>query len=172
MIVVLFTAEFIVSFVACLYFFWCSCLEAPLCTTICITVEHVFDRDLTCPTQIFNFFFPIIFYHVPPIFFDPDGICFGTLASQIPTFVDDAEDVFCKYLHTMGGVRKEGWLGGLCMKLSFQRLNNLTSGTFGWMLEHSSHRAVIVADDDINDKEAIIEGILYHLQNFRSLHTF
>ena len=51
-------------------------------------------------------------------------------------------------------------------------LKNLTSGTFGWMLEHSSHRAVIVADDDINDKEAIIEGILYHLQNCRSLHTF
>ena len=39
------------------------------------------------------------------------------------------------------------------------------------MLDHSLHRAFIVADDDINDKEAIIEGILYHLQNCRSLHT-
>ena len=40
------------------------------------------------------------------------------------------------------------------------------------MLEHSSLRAVIVADDDINDKEAIIECILYHLQNCKSLYTF
>ena len=30
------------------------------------------------------------------------------------------------------------------------------------MLEHSSHLAFIVADDDINDKEDIIEGILYY----------
>ena len=40
------------------------------------------------------------------------------------------------------------------------------------MLEHSSHRSFIVADYYINDKEAIIEIILYHLQNYRSLHTF
>ena len=40
------------------------------------------------------------------------------------------------------------------------------------MLEHRSHSAVIVSDNDINDKEAIIEGMLYHLQNCRSLHTF
>ena len=64
----------------------------------------------------------------------------------------------------MLGVRKEGWLGDIFMKISFQRLKNLTSGTFGWMLEHISHRAVIVADNDTNDKEVIIEGILYHLQ--------
>ena len=60
------------------------------------------------------------------------------------------------YLHTMGGVRKEGWLGNVCMKISFRRLKNLTSGIFGWMLEHSLHCAVIVAEYDINDKEAII----------------
>ena len=31
---------------------------------------------------------------------------------------------------------------------------------------------VIVSDDDSNDKEAIIECILYHIQNCKSLHTF
>ena len=110
LIVVLFTVEFVVFFVVCLSFFLCSCLEAPLCTTICMTVKHVFDRDLTCLTQLFNFF-PILFYHVPPIVFDPEGICFGAPASQIPTLVDDGEDVFCNYLHTMGGVRRKDGSG-------------------------------------------------------------
>ena len=32
--------------------------------------------------------------------------------------------------------------------------------------------SVIVADDDINDKETIIECILCHFQCSRSLHTF
>ena len=72
----------------------------------------------------------------------------------------------------MGRVRKERWLGHIFMKLSFWWLKNLILGTFGWMLEHSSHCSVIVAYNDINDKETIIEGILYHLQNWRSLHTF
>ena len=40
-------------------------------------------------------------------------------------------------------------------------LNNRIScvvgmSTFGWMLEHRSHCAVVVADDDVNNKEAII----------------
>ena len=84
-----------------------------------MTVKHVFEKDLTCLTQLFNCFFPILFYRVPPIFLDSEGICFGAPALQIPTFVDDGEDVFCNYLHAMGGVRKEGWLGDFCMKLSF-----------------------------------------------------
>ena len=58
------------------------------------------------------------------------------------------------------------------MKLSFWWPKNLTSGTFGWMLNNSSHCSVIVAGDDINDKEAIIECMFYHLQICRSLHTF
>ena len=68
LIVVLFTAECVVSFVVCLSFFWCSCLEAPLCTTLCMTIKRVFKRDLTCLTQLFNCFSLIIFYRVPPIF--------------------------------------------------------------------------------------------------------
>ena len=63
-----FAAEFVVSFVVCLSFLWCSCLEAPLCTTIVVTVEHVFERGLTCLTQLFKCFFPILLYHIPPIF--------------------------------------------------------------------------------------------------------
>ena len=102
-----------------------------------------------------SIFSPILFYRVPPIFSEPGGICFGAPALQIPTFVDNGEDVFCNYLHAMGGVRKEGWLGDIFMKLSFIRLKNLTLGTFGWMLEHSSHHASIVAENYINDKEAI-----------------
>ena len=85
-----------------------------------MTVEHVFERDLNCLTQLFDCFFPILIYHVPPIFFDPEGICFGAPASQIPALVDNGEYVFCNYLHAMGGVRKEGWLGDIFMKLSFQ----------------------------------------------------
>ena len=43
-------------FVVCISFFWCSCLEAPIYTTICMTVKHVFERDLTCLTQLFKIF--------------------------------------------------------------------------------------------------------------------
>ena len=155
LIVVLFAAESVVFVVVCLSFFWCYCLKAPLCITIVMTVKHVFKRNITCLTQLFNCFSLFFFIMYPPICFEPEGICFGAPASQIPTFVDNGEDVFCNYLHAMGGVRKEGWIGDIFMKLSFWWLKNLTSGTFGWMLEHSSHRAVIVADNDINDKESI-----------------
>ena len=62
--------------------------------------------------------------------------------------------------------------GALIIKFSFGWLQNLASDTYGWMLEHSSYCTVIVDDDDINDKEAIIECILYHLQYIRSLHAF
>ena len=41
------------------------------------------------------------------------------------------------------------------------------------MCEHDALPiSVFTHADVINDKEAIIEGILYHLQNFRILHTF
>ena len=91
-----------------------------LCTTIHMTVEHVFKRDIICLTQLFNCFFPILFYHLPPIFFEPEGICFGAPASHIPTLVDDGEDVFYDYLHAMGGVRKKGCLGDIFTELSFR----------------------------------------------------
>ena len=85
-----------------------------------MTVEHVFDRDLTCLTQLFNCFFPILLYHLPPILFEPEVIYFGAPASQITTFFDDGEDVFYNNLHAMGGICKEGWLGDIFMKLSFR----------------------------------------------------
>ena len=71
----------------------------------------------------------------------------------------------------MGGICKEVWIWDFLIKFSFGWLQNLNSGTFGWMLENSLHCAFIVAYNGINDKEAIIECILYHLQNYRSLHT-
>ena len=54
--VVLFSSEFFVFVVVSLSLFWCSCLEAPICTTICMTVKHVFKRNLTYLTQLFNVF--------------------------------------------------------------------------------------------------------------------
>ena len=54
LIIVLFAAESVVFVVVCISFLWCYCLEAPLFTTIFMTVKHVFKRNLTCCTQIFN----------------------------------------------------------------------------------------------------------------------
>ena len=62
----------------------------------------------------------------------------------------------------MVGICKEGWLWDLLIKFSFGCLQNLTPDTYQRILEYSLHCAVIVADDDINDKEVIIEFILYH----------
>ena len=76
-----------------------------------MTVKHVFEKVLTCLTQLLDCFFPIVFNHIPPIFFDSEGIIFVAPALKILTFVEDGEDVFCYYLHAMLGVRKEGWLG-------------------------------------------------------------
>ena len=72
----------------------------------------------------------------------------------------------------MGGIYKEGWLWDFRVKLSFGLLQNLTSGIFVRMLDNSLHCDVIVTYDDINDKKEIIECILHHLQNGRSLHNF
>ena len=75
-------------------------------------------------------------------------------------------------LHTMGGIYKEGWIWDFLINFSFWWLQNLTSGTFGCMIEHSSHCAVIVSDNEINYKEAITECIIYQLYNCRRIHNF
>ena len=62
LIVVLFAAKFVVCFILCLSFFWCSFLEAPICTIIVMTVKHVFKRNLTCLTQLFNCFFSLFIF--------------------------------------------------------------------------------------------------------------
>ena len=64
----LFAEEFIVFFVVCLYFFWCSCVEAPIFTTIVTIVKHVFKRNLTCLTQLFDCF-SLLFFIVYPQYF-------------------------------------------------------------------------------------------------------
>ena len=68
LIVVLFAAEFVLSFVVCISFFWCSCLDAPLCDIIAMTVKHVFKRNLTCLTQLFNCFSLLFFIMYPQYF--------------------------------------------------------------------------------------------------------
>ena len=73
----LFAAKFVIFVVVFISYFWWYCIEAPLCTTTSMTVRHLFKSNLTWPTQLFNYFFPIIFYHVPPIFIDSESICFG-----------------------------------------------------------------------------------------------
>ena len=114
----------------------------------------------------------IIFYHVTPIFLESESIWFCASPFMSPTFSDYGKYVLRNNLNEMGGICKEGRLWVLIITFSFGLLQNLTSGNFGWMLEHISHCAVIVTENEINDKEAIIECILYHLQNCRSLHTF
>ena len=59
--VVSFASEFILFVVVCILFLLCSCLEAPLFTTIVMTVERVFNRNLTCLNQLSNCFSPTIF---------------------------------------------------------------------------------------------------------------
>ena len=100
--------------------------------------------------------FPYYFYHVPPIFLESESICFGATTSLRPTFSDNGKYVLSYNLHAMGGICKEGWLWDFLIKCSFEWLHNLTSDIYWWMLEHSSHCAVIVSDDDINNKESII----------------
>ena len=120
-----------------------------------ITVKHVFKKNLTCLTQLCNFF-SILFYHLPPICLESEIIYFGAPTFLSPNFVDYGKYVLRKNLHGMGGIYKEGCLWDFLIKFSFGCLQNFTPGTFVWMIEYSSHCAVIVADDDNNDKEAII----------------
>ena len=65
LIVIFKTSEFVVFAVVCIFLFWCSCLEAPLCTTICMTVKHVFEGNLTCLTKLLNCF-PLFFFIMFP----------------------------------------------------------------------------------------------------------
>ena len=83
-----------------------------------MTVKHVFKRNPTFLTQIFNFF-PIIFYRVPPIFLESESICFGAFTSTRPTFVDDEKYVLSYNLHVMGGIFKEGRIWDSLIKFSF-----------------------------------------------------
>ena len=64
-----FSAEFVAFVVLCLSFFWCSCLEATLCTTIAMTVKNVFEGNLTCLNQLFNCFYLLFFILHPQSFF-------------------------------------------------------------------------------------------------------
>ena len=54
----------------------------------------------------------------------------------------------------------------------FGCLQNLTPGTYQRMIEHSSHCAIAVTNDDVNDEISVIECILCHFLYSRSLHTF
>ena len=121
-----------------------------------MNVKHVFKRNLNCPTQLFNCFLPIIFYHVPPIFLESESICFGAPASLSPTLVDDGKYVLSYNLHAIGGICKKVWLWDFLIKFSFGCLQKFTLDTYGWMLEHISQCALIIADNVINDEEAII----------------
>ena len=116
--------------------------------------KHVFKRNLTCLTQLFNYFFTIVFHYVPSIFIESESICFGASTSLSPTFIEVGKYVISYNLHDMGGICKEVWLWYLLINFCFGWLQNLTSGTFGWILGQKLHCAVIVTDDDINDKKS------------------
>ena len=76
--------------------------------------------------------------------------------SHSPTLVDDGKYVLSYNLHAMGGICKEVWLWDFLIKFSFGCLQKLNLDTYGWMLEHISHCAFVVTDDDINDEKPII----------------
>ena len=65
LIVVLFAAEFIICFIVCLYLFLWYWVEAPLSTIIFMIVKNVFNRNLTCVTELFNYF-PLLFFIMYP----------------------------------------------------------------------------------------------------------
>ena len=97
--------------------------------------------------------FSVIFYHVSPIYLESESICFGVSTSLSPNFIDDGKDVLSYNLHAMGGICKEGWLWYFLVKFSFGRIRKLTLDTYGCMLLNSFHCAIIIAENDINDKE-------------------
>ena len=135
-------------------FFWCSFLEAPLSTTIVIII-CMCSREIFLASLNSSIFF-YSFYHAPPICLESDIIWFGASASLRLTFVDSGKYVLSYNLHVMGVIYKEGWLLYLLLKFFFWWIQNLNLGTFVWMLDQNPHCAIIVSDDDINDKKLII----------------
>ena len=101
-------------------------------------------------------FFPILFYHFPPICLELEctALVHPHFWASLLSLMENMwlATIFMRW----GGVCKEGWLWGFLIKFSFRWIQNLSSGTFGWMLEHTLHGAVIIFDDVINDKKAII----------------
>ena len=88
--------------------------------------------------------FSIIIYHIPPIIFESESICFGAPKSLILTIVINGKCMLNRNFHAMGGICKEVWHWDLLVKFSFGWIYNLTLGTSWWTLEYSLHRAVIV----------------------------
>ena len=152
--VILFAAEFIVFVIVCLSFFWFYCLETPLWIQFLWLLKKS-RWTLLAPLNssiIFSYSFLSFSTNMSWV-----GVhCFGAPTFLSLTFVDDGKYVISYNLHAMGGVCKEGWIWGFLIKFSFRWIQNLSSGTFGWMLEHTLHGAVIIFDDVINDKKAII----------------
>ena len=102
------------------------------------------------PQSTLQFFFPIIFYHLPPIFLDLESICFDAPTSLSSTFIDDGKYVLSNNLHMMGGICKKLWLWDFLINFSFGCLQKLTPVTYQSMLENSSHCAIVVTDDEVN----------------------
>ena len=48
LVFVLFATEFIFLVVVFLLLYLCSCIEAPLCTTMFFIVEHMFKKNFDC----------------------------------------------------------------------------------------------------------------------------
>ena len=119
------------------------------------------------PHSTLQFFSPILFNYVPPIFFESDSICSVAPTSLSLTIIGDVKDVLGHNLNAIGDIRKKGRLWDLHIKFPFRCLKNLTSDTNDWILEHSSHRAVVVADDYIDDKETIIIALVYGVKFLR-----
>ena len=105
----------------------------------------MFKRNLICLTQLFNYSFLIIFYHVPPIYLKSESICVGAPTSLSTTFVDNWKYLLSNNLHAMVGIYKEWWLWYFLINFSFGWLQNLTSYTYGCILEHRSHFSFIIA---------------------------
>ena len=88
--------------------------------------KHAFKSNLTCLTQIFNYFIPILFNHVPPIFLELYSILFGASTSTRITILDNKKYVLKHNLHARGEVSKKGCLCYFRVKISFGCLHNLT----------------------------------------------
>ena len=84
----------------------------------------------------------------------------------------NGKDVLGNNFPSMGWICKEGLRWDFFIMIYFECLSNLASGTYWFMLENSSHCSGIVSYNGINDIRLVTEFIVYHLQNFISLHAF